>query len=184
MKRFISRNRLYIICPGIIALILAAGVMLGRLTVPVIAERPPDSLIPSIKLVVTMTDKPMETPEPPARYILSLAERDTVERVVMAEAGAESYDGQILVAQCILNAAERDGITPSEALIQYKYTAARPEATESVKQAVSAVFDQGETVTDEPILYFYAPKLAEGRWHETQVFVLELGGHRFFKEEE
>ena len=49
-----------------------------------------------------------QTPEPteaPVRFYLSASERDTVERVVMAESGGESFEGQMLVAQCILNAA-------------------------------------------------------------------------------
>lgn len=117
----------------------------------------------------------------PVRYKLSEFERDGVERVVMAESGGESYKGQMLVAQCILNAAEKEGISPSEAVVKYKYTKSRPEPTDQVRQAVSAVFDLGETVTDEPILYFYNPKHCVSSWHESQVFVIEVGGHRFFK---
>ena len=63
----------------------------------------------------------------------------------------------MLVAQCILNACEIDGIRPAEAVKKYVYAKARPEPSDSVKDAVEAVFDKGETVTDEPIIYFYAP---------------------------
>ena len=94
------------------------------------------------------------------RYALTAAERDTVERVVMAEAGAEPHEGQIAVAQCILNACEH----------------------EDIRAAVSAVFDYGETVTDREILYFYAPALVESEWHEAQEYVMTVGGHRFFEE--
>jgi TolA-binding protein len=114
------------------------------------------------------------------RYSLTEAERDLIERVVMAESGGESYKGQMLVAQCILNACEIDGIRPSETVKKYAYAKGRPKPTESVKQAVSAVFDRGETVTDKPIIYFYAPKLVKSRFHESQVFALEEGGHKFF----
>lgn len=48
------------------------------------------------------------------RYALTAAERDEVERVVMAEAGAESYIGQMAVAQCILNACEQEDKRPLE----------------------------------------------------------------------
>lgn len=82
------------------------------------------------------------------RYALTAAERDTVERVVMAEAGAEPHEGQIAVAQCILNACEREDMRPDEIVIEYKYTDMRPNPTDEVKAAVSAVFDYGETVTD------------------------------------
>lgn len=117
-----------------------------------------------------------------ARYALTAAERDTVERVVMAEAGAEPFEGQIAVAQCILNACEREDKRPGEIVIEYKYTDKRPGPTDEVKAAVSAVFDYGETVTDREILYFYAPDLCESEWHESQEYVMTVGGHRFFEE--
>jgi hypothetical protein len=114
------------------------------------------------------------------RYNLTDAERDLVERVVMAESGGESYKGQMLVCQCILNACEIDGIRPAEAIKKYAYAKARPKPTDSVKRAVSAVFDKGETVTDEAIVYFYAPAVVRSEFHERQIFCIEEGGHRFF----
>ena len=116
------------------------------------------------------------------RYNLAGSERDLVERVVMAESGGESYEGQMLVAQCILNACEIDGIRPAETVKKYVYAKGRPKPIESVIKAVSAVFDKGETVTDEPIVYFYAPKMVKSKFHESQRFVLTEGNHRFFAE--
>lgn len=116
------------------------------------------------------------------RYALTAAERDTVERVVMAEAGAEPYEGQIAVAQCILNACELEDMRPDEIVTEYQYTDNRPDPTDEVKAAVSAVFDDGETVTDAVILYFYAPALVDSEWHESQSYVMTIGGHRFFEE--
>ena len=124
----------------------------------------------------------VEPTEPAVRYTLTDAERDVVERVVMAEAGGESFEGQMLVAQCILNAAEKRGVDPSEAVVLYSYTKSRPDPTQRVKDAVAAVFDRGETVVDEPILYFYNPALVTSDFHESQIFVIEEGGHRFFAE--
>lgn len=126
-----------------------------------------------------------ELPEPteaPTRFYLSASERDTVERVVMAEAGGESFEGQMLVAQCILNAAEKEGVQPSEAVVIYSYTSSRPDPTQSVKDAVAAVFDRGEVAIDAPVMYFYNPALVTSNWHESQIFVAEVGGHRFFAE--
>ncbi len=126
-----------------------------------------------------------QTPEPteaPARYPLSASERDTVERVVMAESGGESFEGQMLVAQCILNAAEKEGVQPSEAVVIYSYTSSRPDPTQSVKDAVAAVFDRGEVAIGAPVMYFYNPALVTSDWHESQIFVAEVGGHRFFAE--
>lgn len=126
-----------------------------------------------------------EIPEPteaPVRFYLSASERDTVERVVMAESGGESFEGQMLVAQCILNAAEKEGVQPSEAVVIYSYTSNRPDPTQSVKDAVAAVFDRGEVAIDAPVMYFYNPALVTSDWHESQIFVAEAGGHRFFAE--
>lgn len=86
------------------------------------------------------------------------------------------------LAQCILNAAEKRGVDPSEAVVLYSYTKSRPDPTQRVKDAVAAVFDRGETVVDEPILYFYNPALVTSDFHESQIFVIEEGGHRFFAE--
>ena len=123
-----------------------------------------------------------DTDEP--HYYLTEEEREIVECVVSGEAQAESYEGQVLVAQCILNACVKEGIQPSEVRVAYRYSGWNDDPSESVKKAVSAVFDDGYTLTDEPILYFYAPKWCTSEWHESQDFVLELDGHRFFKEKE
>lgn len=80
-----------------------------------------------------------------------------------------------------LTDAERD-VDPSEAVVLYSYTKSRPDPTQRVKDAVAAVFDRGETVVDEPILYFYNPALVTSDFHENQIFVIEEGGHRFFAE--
>lgn len=116
------------------------------------------------------------------RYPLTEAERDLVERVVMAEAQGEPYEGQMLVCQCILNACEIDKIRPAETVQKYVYAKSRPEPSDSVKSAVSAVFDRGETVTDEPIVYFYAPGIVQSKFHEAQIYTLTVGGHKFFCE--
>ena len=95
---------------------------------------------------------------------------------------SEPYDGQVAVAECILNACLKDGLQPSEVRTKYKYSGWNDEPSESVKKAVSAVFDDGYKITDEFILYFYAPKYTTSKWHESQDFVMEIGGHRFFAE--
>lgn len=141
-------------------------------------------------LVLTITVTPEPTPasvEPvrPARYELTPEERDTVERVVMAEAGGEDFDGQALVAQCVLNTSEARAMRPDAVVLEAgQYAKPAPEVSESVKKAVAAVFDDGYTVTTEPIRFFYAPRYCYSVWHEERLeFVLEHGGHRFFKEE-
>lgn len=121
--------------------------------------------------------------EPEARYPLTDDERRAVELVVMAEAEGEGYDGQRLVAQCILNTAEAQGVSPIEVVFaQGQYAAPAESASESVQEAVSAVFDDGDLVVQECIRWFYAPEYGVSEWHESKEFVVEYGGHRFFME--
>lgn len=170
-------------------LMAAAAIVAGIVMVvsTVATERPAasDAVEEQPAVVVTTPAGSSETSDPtdvPVRFYLSASERDTVERVVMAEAGGESFEGQMLVAQCILNAAEKEGVQPSEAVVIYSYTSSRPDPTQSVKDAVAAVFDRGEVAIDAPVMYFYNPALVTSDWHESQIFVAEVGGHRFFAE--
>ncbi len=116
------------------------------------------------------------------RYELTNAERLLVAQVVMAEASGEPYAGKVAVAQCILNACELNDIRPAAAVSKYKYATGRPEPSQEAWDAVSAVFDRGFVVANEPILYFYNPKKVDASFHESQVFVIEINNHRFFKE--
>lgn len=117
------------------------------------------------------------------RYALTDAERDIVERVVMAEAEGEGFDGQRLVAQCILNTAEAMDMRPDEVVLApNQYASPAAEASQEVKDAVSAVFDDGDMVTDEPIRWFYNDKLVYSEWHEGKRFVMYFGNHKFFAE--
>ena len=120
--------------------------------------------------------------KPTVAYALTDEERDIVERVVMAEAGAEPFVGQIAVAQCILNAARIENIRPDEVVKMYKYTPDRPDPTDEVREAVSAVFDKGWHIFGADVLYFYAPAWCDSEWHESKVHVATIGGHKFFKE--
>lgn len=122
--------------------------------------------------------------EPIAFFALTPEQRTLIEQVVSAESRGEPYDGQLAVAQCILNACIKDDITPEQAIVKYKYTTNRAEPTDSVKEAVAAVFDRGEFITEEPLLYFYNPELVTSNFHESQDFVIEINNHRFFKEAE
>lgn len=170
------------------AVLLLGGISVAIFTTPTGSKQETNILPPTTTVGAYIPDttapaaETVEPTEPAVRYPLTDAERDVVERVVMAEAGGESFEGQMLVAQCILNAAEKRGVDPSEAVVLYSYTKSRPDPTQRVKDAVAAVFDRGETVVDEPILYFYNPALVTSDFHESQIFVIEEGGHRFFAE--
>ena len=135
-----------------------------------------DSIVNEVKIeeVSLTNNEPM--------FYLSDYERQVAECIVMGEAGGESYEGQVLVAQCLLNACLKDDLQPSEVRTKYQYSGWKDNPTDSVKNAVSVVFDDGYKIVDEFILYFYAPKLITSNWHESQNFIIEVGGHRFFTE--
>lgn len=115
-------------------------------------------------------------------HALTDAEFVTACKIVMGEAGGESYEGKLAVAQCILSACKRDGIEPSEVRTQYRYAGWSETYTADVERAVYAVFHDGERVCEEDIIFFYAPRWCTSKWHESQLFVTEIGGHRFFAE--
>lgn len=118
-------------------------------------------------------------PEPEVRYALTEAERTAVEMCVMAESGIEPYEGQVAVAQCLLNLCEARGVRP-ETIISDCFTPLQAPPSESVKEAVSAVFDNGEVAIEDTPLYFYAPGVCVSDWHESQRYITTIGGHRFF----
>ena len=141
----------------------------------VVQYDPPPTPMPEVDV------SEMESATP--RYALTVSERDIVERVVMAEAGGEGFDGQRLVAQCILNTAEAMDLRPDAVVLApNQYASPAAEASQEVKDAVSAVFDDGDMVTDEPIRWFYNDKLVYSEWHEGKRFVMYFGNHKFFAE--
>lgn len=116
------------------------------------------------------------------RYTITDIERYELASAITAEATGEPFAGKVAVAQCILQTCEDEDLRPSDVLVKYCYSKRRPEPTEEALEAVQAVFDFGQVATNQPIKYFYAPALTDSEWHESQVHVLTINGHRFFKE--
>ena len=93
---------------------------------------------------------------------------------------------QMAVAQCIKNTAEATGQTP-EQVVKVPGQYAKPyqgneDEMEMVNESCLRVFACGETITDEPIRYFYST--AGGfysKWHENCLtFVEKIGPTKFF----
>lgn len=127
-------------------------------------------------------------------YPLTEHERWLVESIVAGESGIEPCWGKVGVASCILNACLLEDKRPEEIQTMYGYAGWKPieefksecmaaygntDLADEVCEAVSQVFDNGEVLNDE-ILWFYAPKYSSGTFHQTQKFVIEIGGHRFY----
>ena len=110
---------------------------------------------------------------------ITAEDRATLEHIVEGEAGGESYDGKRWVATCLLNAMRKDGMNAEEVRTAYQYVGWSEDVSDETIHAVSQVFDFGD-VTHDTALWFYAPKWCNSPWHESQQFVAEIGGHRFF----
>ena len=126
---------------------------------------------------------------PPAEkgaiYALSYNEYTELCRVVMGESGGEPYEGQLAVAQCILNTCRIEKRRPLEVVEKHGYTKWRPAPTKSVENAVLEVFADGREVLDKRVTMFYAPALMKNGYstdHESQIYSTTIGGHKFFIE--
>ena len=109
------------------------------------------------------------------------AEREMIERVVMAESMGEPFEGQVAVAQTILDRAVLWDMTPVEVISQNsQYADMYPgDISQSVKDAVAAVFDQGHRAFEEPTTHFAT---YEPWWASEKVNRGEIGGHTFWGE--
>lgn len=114
-------------------------------------------------------------------YSLTLEERKLVEAAVMAEAGGECYEGQMMIAQCILDGSLKQGVDVATFIKNSQIVTSEREPYESCKKAVSAVFDDGQRVTEEMADIWYAPALVYSEWHESQIYVTTIGAHKFFR---
>ncbi|HPD89016.1 MAG TPA: hypothetical protein PLU75_06045 [Oscillospiraceae bacterium] len=115
---------------------------------------------------------------------LTPEERETVASAVYAEAGGEDETAMEMIAQCILNGCELEEMRPAELLEAYQYTSWRPEPSETAFAAVDAVFIDGERPIEGTPLYFYAGDRINSPWHESQAFLTEYRGIRFFMQDE
>lgn len=119
-------------------------------------------------------------------FKISNEDRDTICYIVAGEAGYESLEGKMAVAQSLLNAMKKENKSAKQIKKIYKYSGWKtnlenqnPEMWAEVVEAVNRVFDNGETITDKPILFFYAPKYCSGAWHKTLPQATVIGGHSF-----
>lgn len=123
--------------------------------------------------------------EPQAYYPITAWERALICRVMMSECAGEPLEGQHAVAQVILDRLRSEDFPGNvyDVLTQDGQFSepSDEDATVAVYEAVAAVFDRGERVTECEILYFYSPKwYGVSEWHESREFILRIGGHKFY----
>lgn len=116
------------------------------------------------------------------KHELTDDERALAEQIVACEAGADSLEGQMAVAQCLYNSAVLDGLTIQQVFKKYGYsTLYNRKVTAENELAVSMVFDYGAKISDKPIQWFVTLAAAPGSWHEQgATFAGEFGAHRFY----
>jgi spore germination cell wall hydrolase CwlJ-like protein len=111
-----------------------------------------------------------------------------LEKIVTAEAKGESLEGQIAVAEVILNRVESSEFPNTLEGVIYQKNQFSPvingsinhiEPTEQVKQAVSIAL-QGTNKTNGA-LYFYNPSIVPNSWLNTKQTTATIGGHVFKK---
>lgn len=112
-------------------------------------------------------------------YFVNDAERELIERVVMSESRGEPFEGMIAVAQTIKDRSDLWGMTPVEVVTKPSQYAMpyQGDISQSVKDAVAAVFDQGHRAFEEPTTHFAT---YEPWWASEKVNRGEIGGHTFW----
>ncbi len=113
---------------------------------------------------------------------LNEADRDITERIIMGEAGSQGFDGMALVAQCIRDTYICGSYSSMKQLLvqngYYGSTSITPSQT--AKDVVSYIFDQGGSAVQHSIRVFYASNLCSSPWHEAQEYVCSYGYVRYF----
>lgn len=113
-------------------------------------------------------------------------ERALAEQIVACEAGADSLEGQMAVAQCLYDSAVLDSLTIQQVFKKYGYSSLyNRKVTAENELAVSMVFDYGAKISNKPIQWFVTPAAAPGSWHERgATFAGQFGAHRFYYNKE
>lgn len=148
----------------------------------------------SLQPIATLISEPTA---PEYFYYLSDYERWLVESIIAGEAGIESYEGKLAIANCIYNACIKEKYSVERVVENYGYhywkdiNDFKKECLEvygninhivEIEKAVSQIFDNNQLLNNE-ILFFYSPKNMKNNiseWHESQKFIIEIGNHKFF----
>ena len=117
-------------------------------------------------------------------YSVSLndEDRDMTERILMGEAGGEGYIGMALVAQCIRDTYVNGNYSSIAQLLKQNgyYGSTSMAGSETAKEVVNYIFDQGGSAVQHNIRIFYATNMCSSSWHEAQDFVVQYNYVRFF----
>ena len=134
--------------------------------------------------------EPPAEPDVPAEPVIAYTEEELMllAKLVQVEAGYEPYEGQVAVANVVVNRV-RDSRFPDTIRGVIYHGSQFPPAhngkldravpSESAMRAAEAAL-HGENEAGEA-LYFYNPKVSGGRFWDSLTFVTQIGNHRFMK---
>lgn len=109
-------------------------------------------------------------------------DRDILERLVMGEAGSEGFIGAALVAQALRDAyvmGNYSSIADVRRDLKYSGSIKLPP-NQDVLDAVHYIFDNGGYAVKHRLIYMYQSKLMYSKFHESQNFILNYRGVKFF----
>jgi N-acetylmuramoyl-L-alanine amidase len=111
---------------------------------------------------------------------ISTEERDLLERVVMAEAGNQSYEGRIAAAEVVLNRSELWGMTITEVINAPGQFCEpyRGEVSGDVKRAVTDAL-AGIRVFRDPVTHFHNAGVTPA-WASAKTLAGQIGDHKFY----
>ena len=169
----------YLVMFVIFALFL--GILIGQVSFNMAVDFRLHQLETQVSPVVIEPEEEITEEETPVAYFINDSERDIIERVVMSESMGEPYDGQVAVAQTILDRSVLWNKTPAEVVSQDSQYADMysGEVSQSVKDAVSDVFDYGYRAFEEPTTHFHADYV-NPYWAEVKTSRGTIGSHRFY----
>lgn len=104
-------------------------------------------------------------------------------QTVMGEAGGQGYIGCCLVAQSLRDHLVEDNTTNVVSMVvnhQYDGSTSTATPSDTVKNAVDFVFNQGGSAIKHRVLYFYNPAVVTSTFHESQEYLLTYKDHKFF----
>lgn len=117
-------------------------------------------------------------------YAISLSDydRNMAERIVMGEAGSTGFTGMALVAQCLRDTYVTGNYSSIADVISQNgyYGSMSITPSQTCKEVISYIFDQGGSAVQHSIRVFYASNYCTSSWHEAQQFVCSYGYVRYF----
>lgn len=117
----------------------------------------------------------------PPTIFLTDDDRELIAKTVMREFGDGGYTACCLQAQAFRDAMVYSHASAADTYHYFQYDAYPliAEPNQNSYDAVDYIFD-GNMAVPHRVLCMYAPAYCSSAWHESQPFVLEYGGVRFF----